>query len=442
MAEATFDQIENQNRRYYERTTKGIASIPPLSSEAWLASEREAFVATQRKLITKISAEQFDRVEQAVLSGLRDGKLAPDIAKQLEKQVGIPKRKAQLIARDQTSKLVGNLNQYRQKSLGISQYVWSTAGDNRVRPEHEALEGQVFSWDDPPDTGHPGEAINCVPAGCNVSLHSIANKAFRRRYAGELTEIVAGSGEPLRLTPNHPVLTHRGWVAAHLVKVGDYLVEATFEKSQALVSYPQCRNTEVQKVFSSLQTLGAVHRVHGLTSGFHGDSAAKDVDIVDINRILFLNKMAHRLEPIGDNNFALSDNSSPRKRNFSFSSIGHNSPPGSVMCSLSERSDLFWGGVSHSLIHGGTSVADGNLAIDQYPSDWCTGAPEDMSDLFLTRAVQIHPDNFIFRKVKSVVRRSFDGFVHNFETITGWYSSSNLIVHNCRCVAIPVISTK
>ncbi len=35
------------------------------------------------------------------------------------------------------------------------------AGDERVRPSHEALDGTRQRWDDPPAEGHPGEPINC-----------------------------------------------------------------------------------------------------------------------------------------------------------------------------------------------------------------------------------------------------------------------------------------
>ena len=42
-----------------------------------------------------------------------------------------------------------------------SHYVWVTAGDDKVRPSHADNEGQIFSWDDPPATGHPGEDSNC-----------------------------------------------------------------------------------------------------------------------------------------------------------------------------------------------------------------------------------------------------------------------------------------
>ncbi|CCQ74449.1 phage head morphogenesis protein [Magnetospira sp. QH-2] len=40
-------------------------------------------------------------------------------------------------------------------------YIWRTVGDNKVRSSHADREGQTFSWDDPPEGGHPGEAPNC-----------------------------------------------------------------------------------------------------------------------------------------------------------------------------------------------------------------------------------------------------------------------------------------
>lgn len=40
-------------------------------------------------------------------------------------------------------------------------YTWRTAGDDRVRHTHSALEGQVFAWTNAPTEGHPGTAPNC-----------------------------------------------------------------------------------------------------------------------------------------------------------------------------------------------------------------------------------------------------------------------------------------
>ncbi|MBT4932618.1 MAG: minor capsid protein [Rhodospirillaceae bacterium] len=40
-------------------------------------------------------------------------------------------------------------------------YIWRTVGDSKVRSSHAELDGKVFSWDDPPEEGHPGEEYNC-----------------------------------------------------------------------------------------------------------------------------------------------------------------------------------------------------------------------------------------------------------------------------------------
>ena len=42
-----------------------------------------------------------------------------------------------------------------------ARYIWRTRGDGKVRPEHAANNGKIFSWDNPPSTGHPGEAYGC-----------------------------------------------------------------------------------------------------------------------------------------------------------------------------------------------------------------------------------------------------------------------------------------
>lgn len=42
-----------------------------------------------------------------------------------------------------------------------TRYVWHTQHDGRVRSAHAANDGKIFSWSEPPATGHPGEAYNC-----------------------------------------------------------------------------------------------------------------------------------------------------------------------------------------------------------------------------------------------------------------------------------------
>lgn len=40
-------------------------------------------------------------------------------------------------------------------------YIWRTQRDGDVRPSHAANEGRIFSWNNPPPTGHPGEDYGC-----------------------------------------------------------------------------------------------------------------------------------------------------------------------------------------------------------------------------------------------------------------------------------------
>ena len=66
------------------------------------------------------------------------------------------------ITRDQTNKTIGKLTELRQRELGVQEYQWLTSQDERVRTSHVANSGRMFSWaDPPPETGHPGEDIQC-----------------------------------------------------------------------------------------------------------------------------------------------------------------------------------------------------------------------------------------------------------------------------------------
>lgn len=42
-----------------------------------------------------------------------------------------------------------------------TQYIWRTTGDDKVRSSHAANNGKIFSWNNPPETGHPGEDYGC-----------------------------------------------------------------------------------------------------------------------------------------------------------------------------------------------------------------------------------------------------------------------------------------
>ena len=84
------------------------------------------------------------------------------------------------ITRDQTSKMTGQLNQIRQQELGITNYQWLTSADDRVRSTHQANNGKYFRWDNPPpETGHPGQAIQC-----RCTAIAVVTKEDQEKLAG------------------------------------------------------------------------------------------------------------------------------------------------------------------------------------------------------------------------------------------------------------------
>lgn len=79
----------------------------------------------------------------------------------VRKEYGVTHARAKLIARDQTSKTIGKLTEYRQTQCGIKSYKWRTKNDERVRPTHYANNNHDFLWTEPPHTGHPKQDIQC-----------------------------------------------------------------------------------------------------------------------------------------------------------------------------------------------------------------------------------------------------------------------------------------
>ncbi len=106
---------------------------------------------------------------RGVLEGpLREGIRVEEVRAKLEERLGVVRSRAELIARDQTLKLYGQIQEERQTDAGIEEYTWSTSEDERVRPRHQSLDGTTQRWDSPPVVdersgrrAHPGGDFQC-----------------------------------------------------------------------------------------------------------------------------------------------------------------------------------------------------------------------------------------------------------------------------------------
>ena len=58
-------------------------------------------------------------------------------------------------------KALYNVIMYKWDTKCDAKYIWHTMGDDKVRSEHAARNGQIFDFDNPPEGGNPGDAPNC-----------------------------------------------------------------------------------------------------------------------------------------------------------------------------------------------------------------------------------------------------------------------------------------
>ena len=165
-------EIEQLARKFADRTQKWQGeqlrkqTRAALGADVFVSDKRvpaivEHFVTQNVVLIRAVPEEIAIGVAKLSTQAFSSGMPHPELAKHIEARFDVGESRARLIARDQIGKLAGQVNAARQQSIGITQFVWRTVGDERVREEHDELDGESFSYDDPPDEGLPGEPIQC-----------------------------------------------------------------------------------------------------------------------------------------------------------------------------------------------------------------------------------------------------------------------------------------
>ena len=118
------------------------------------------WVSDNVELIKTVPFNALDDMKQMVFKSYIDGNTTTSIIKQIQERYQMNKRHARFIARDQVSKLNGEITKQQQKQAGVSSYVWDDSGDSRVRRRHRELNGRTFSWDNSnPARNEKGQVI-------------------------------------------------------------------------------------------------------------------------------------------------------------------------------------------------------------------------------------------------------------------------------------------
>jgi hypothetical protein len=150
--------------------------------------------------------------------------------------------------------------------------------------------------------------VRCLP-GDAVVTGAVVRAVHRRWHQGAMVKVVTDNGRNLTATPNHPVLTNRGWVGTGSLKHGDYLIRDAIHEGPRPARYEDVasRPTTIREVFDAVATVGVLERRPGTKPDFHGDGGDGEVDVAYPDRELMYGVFSPLLKPASKYLFSPSD---------------------------------------------------------------------------------------------------------------------------------------
>ncbi|HET6498779.1 MAG TPA: Hint domain-containing protein, partial [Coriobacteriia bacterium] len=150
--------------------------------------------------------------------------------------------------------------------------------------------------------------VFCFPASTPVRLNTPLQFVMRRFYTGDIIEITTAAGRKLSGTPNHPVLTARGWVALGEVVVGDDVVCDDLSQGVAAVQ-PDVENmyAPIGKVFDLAAMVGSTVRRASVGVDLNNNGQESDVDVISVDGLLVDWIKAANAQPLDELTFSSPD---------------------------------------------------------------------------------------------------------------------------------------
>ena len=465
----------------------------------------EDWVSTNVMYIQDLQEEYLKRIQKSVVNGYTKNKKYSEIAEEIQKATGITWRRASTIAQDQIGTLNGLITKERNKELGIEKARWRTLSDERVRgdpsgfypnarPSHYAREGVEFDWDKGIDGEVPGSPIQCFPFESKLNHTPLAEVLYRRWYTGELTEIVSDDGVICRVTPNHPILTTKGFKAAKLINSGDNIIKTIDNVPDIVELYGKDFVPVIGDVFESFRREGIRCGVTPSSGGeFHGDISDGDIDTIRTDSFLWNGINAGIIEKFYKLGFSRSDMMLCRLFLSSFGSVDSDIPSmlNSRRSLVTRLNLIFSSFVVHLRPLELFSFASGSWTYSsekEMSSDYSSCNSKVFRDCIFAFSVMVHGSDIIKRKIDLIMnsssnklgkinsntlgsfkefrvfnsdtasslsdsgtvkykvskvvkvnRVSFSGHVYNLQTVSGDYTCQTTAVSNCRCFAESVI---
>ena len=240
------------------------------------------------------------KINAETLQGILQGESMDKIAKRLRNVQEMNKTQAIRSAR---TIVTGAENKGRQDSYAraeadgiILQKEWLSTNDGRTRHSHAVLDGAIVDQDkkfenglmypgDP--SGRPEEVYNCFVGETKVASDSDVVRSYKHKYDGKIISIKTAGGVQFSCTPNHPILTPNGWVAAELLNNGNNILVTfgennVFSRVNPNINHRFPRIDTIHKFGKKLRS----KRTSCLGVDFHGDVATSNVEIITHKRFL------------------------------------------------------------------------------------------------------------------------------------------------------------
>jgi len=439
--------------------------------------------AAQR--VIGITETTRNAIRDILVAGQRDGLSTYEIAQHIEHLFTKTwASRGETIARTEIGEAqrLSAIDRYR--ATGLVDYVRIRDGD-----EDEpcaSRNGTLASLDNPPQLAHP----NCLIAGQQVWAAEVET-AFTRWFEGEVIVIRTAANDLLTCTPNHPILSGRGWVAAGELTERDHVFRSGDGEGITRLLDPDHdhRPTLIEQIADTLRPAGSGTAITmpGAAIDFHGDGAEGDVHVVwpdcfagDTTNRQQVQEFAFGLALMSERALlAKRDTAAMRERLLATAHSvvcgdGESLPIRGRGIDIAERScfvpvangqatalpsgvqigeahahftreryaalasqiaqmqRLDFGVVAPLLRH--PAWHDGPIPAVELLAE-CLGVNADtQGDLAQGLASLVSPT-----RITQVLRRPFRGHVYNLQTKAGWYVAENIITHNCSLVLIPVV---
>ena len=407
------------------------------------------------------------KLESELTTAILKGESIPKIAKRLKSVAEGYLGDTIRIARTETTRVENSARQAvgdEGKRLGFTMWKrWVATADERTRPDHAAADGQEVPNDEPFEVGgelmmYPGDislgasagnVVNCFDGNVNVFNNKRALKSYKHSYSGKMLIVKTASGIEFTVTPNHPILTDRGWISVTSLNKGDNIIIGGVAKNNLVRFTPN--EKEIPTKFSTFHDLFKVmrtfKRISSINGNFHGDIADSDVEVVTLKRFLPNRFISFCGEKIKNFLFAFARFI---KQFFSGNSFKHIFSVGRLnvpSCDISGmREPLLFSkrSLRHAIKHGFRPIADSDIVFTQ--------------DTINNLATNIVSNRKLFNRLPAYIGLdeivSIDTFVttshmvYNLQTKNNLYLVNSIsqnnkkcnyigaIFHNCRCTIV------